>query len=71
MALQNLEFLLVIVEPFGTLAEAAFALPENNGRRLIERAEESSTSDVAVSARDLWIENSLILVRYSHQALGV
>ena len=53
MANPDLKCLLVTVELFGSLAGAALALPENNGRRLVEIVGESSTPNPQVSSRDL------------------
>jgi hypothetical protein len=70
MAIPDLDFLLLIVEPFGSLAGAALALPENKGRRLVDTAGENSTSNPKVSSTDLWTETLLTPVRYSHCGLG-
>ncbi|KAL9064885.1 MAG: hypothetical protein Q9161_008588 [Pseudevernia consocians] len=42
MTYPNLDSLLIVVDLSGDLADAAFALPENSSRRLLESAEESS-----------------------------
>ena len=51
MAIPNLESLLVLADLFGGLADAALALPENSGRRLVESTGESSTPDKKVGIR--------------------
>lgn len=65
MAIPDLDFCLLIVEPFGNLAGAAFALPENNDRRLTESVGGNSTSNPQVSSTVFWIETLLMTVRYS------
>ena len=50
MTYSNLETLLVVITLCGKLADAAFELPVNKERRLLESAEGSSTSNPAVSA---------------------
>lgn len=66
MAAVNHQFLLVTVEPTGSLAGPAFALPHNSGRRLRESIEESSVSHIAVSSKSLYLGYLLTAVTHSH-----
>lgn len=51
MAIPNLEFLLVIVDLFGPLGDAAFSFPENHGRHLPDNTGQRSTSNPKVSSK--------------------
>lgn len=57
MSIPKLEFLLVTVDLFGGLAGAALALPENRGRRLVQSAGDSSSSNHEVGFRRLLIRS--------------
>ena len=53
MTIPKLESLMLIVDVFGPLAAAAFALPENSGRRLPDNTIYRSGTKQIVGCRDL------------------